>query len=118
MFFNVTLVDLSLLVCITDSSVLIVPFSFGTSLFVERLVIAALPVEDYGFEWKAECSMGFKINRFPFGAACTFLSSGMKQPAMSSKLSATPRISPWSIKLFTLACSGSLSLYFSKTTGI
>ena len=45
-----TLVDLSLLVCVTDCSVLIVPFSFGTSLFVETLVIAALPVVDDGFE--------------------------------------------------------------------
>ena len=45
-----TLVDLSLLVCVTDYSVLIVLFSFGTSLFVEMLVIAALPVVNDGFE--------------------------------------------------------------------
>ena len=118
LLFIVTLVDLSLLVCVTDCSVLIVPFSFGTSLFVETLVIAALPVVDDGFEWKAECSVGLEMNRLPFGAACIFLSSGMKQPARSCKLSATPRISHWSIKSFTLACPGSLSLYFYKTTGI
>ena len=44
------LVDLPLLLHVTDCSVLIVPFSFGTSLFVEMLVIAALPVVDGGFE--------------------------------------------------------------------
>ena len=118
LFFNVTLVDLSLLVCAADCSVLIASFSFGTSLFVGMLVIAALPVVGDGFEWKAECSMGLKINRLLFGDACAFLSSAMKQPARSSKLFATSRISHWSIKSFTLACSGSLSLYFSKTTGI
>ena len=63
-------------------------------------LIAALPVMDDSFEWKAECSVGLKINCLPFGAACTFLSSGMKQPARSSKLSATPKISHWSIKSF------------------
>ena len=80
-------------------------------------MIAALPVVD-GSEWKAKCSVGLKINRLPFRAACKFSSPGMKQPARSSKLSATPRISHWSIKSFSLACSGSLSLHFSKTTGI
>ena len=88
-----TLVDLSLLVWVTDCSVLIVPFSIGTSLLVETFVIAALPVVDDGFERKAQCSVGLKINRLPFGAAYAFLSSGMKQPARSSKLSATSRIS-------------------------
>ena len=115
MFFNVALVDLPLLLHVTDCSVLIVPFSFGTSLFVEMLVIAALPVVDGGFEWKAECYIHLKMNRLPFGAACKFLSSGIKQLARSS---APPRISYWSIKSFTLEYSGSLSLYFSMTTGI
>ena len=116
MFFNVALVDLSLLLHVTDCSVMIVPFSFGTSLFVEMLVIAALPVVDGGFEWKAECYMHLKMNRLPFRAACKFLSSGMKQQLARS--SAPPRISHWSIKSFTLEYSGSLSLYFSMTTGI
>ena len=115
MFFNVALVDLSLLLHVTDCSVMIVPFSFGTSLFVEMLVIAALPVVDGGFEWKAECYMHLKMNRLPFEAACRFLSSGMKQLARSSS---PPRILHWSIKSFTLEYSGSLSLYFSMTTGI
>ena len=115
MFFNVALVDLPLLLHVTDCSVLIVPFSFGTSLFVEMLVIAALPVVDGGFEWKAECYIHLKMNRLPFGAACKFLSSGIKQLARSS---APPRISYWSIKSFTLEYSGTLSLYFSMTTRI
>ena len=67
--FNMTLVDLFLVVCVTDCSVMIVPFLFGTSFFVETLVIAALHIMDGGLEWKAECSVGLKINRLPFGAA-------------------------------------------------
>ena len=45
-----TLFDLPLLVCVTEFSVLTIPLSFGTSLFVGTLVIAALPVVDDGFE--------------------------------------------------------------------